>query len=190
MSESDKDRQLDALLDSALSAYAAVEARPGLEARIRARLATHATQRRRGWMLAFAASATAVLLTVWMLTTWVETSTPAGPLVQQRENKESKPIQTRTTPHLLRRSQSVATRRTQDGRRKTAALLQLANAMHGSDGVIFESEKSYVASSSQDREAVREQAIPEEKINIQNLGVESLEIKELAPEKSDEKGNL
>ena len=48
MLEDEKDRQLDVLLDSLLSAYSAAEPRSGLEIRIRARLQALAARRRRG----------------------------------------------------------------------------------------------------------------------------------------------
>src|SRR6185312_3688398 len=70
MAEEEKDKQLDELLDSMLSRYAAEEPRPGLETRVLARIAEDARNsesriRRSSWFIpgvAFTAATTALLM--------------------------------------------------------------------------------------------------------------------------------
>jgi hypothetical protein len=72
MSDQNDERKLDDLLDSALSEYSAVEPRPGLEARILARIRDSAEQPRArwwntGWLVAGAAAAGIAVLVLSVL---------------------------------------------------------------------------------------------------------------------------
>jgi hypothetical protein len=190
MSENNKDHQMDALLDSLLSAYAAVEPRPGLEVRIRARLNAHSARRRTAWMLALAVSAATVFLAALIATRQGRVVTPTE-AVQHKATPEPSAVVAKQAPALPPRSASV---RLKTARNKTQALLQLTDAMHSSDALIFQRAQSYVAPA-QPHEASPEQQTAEQqptgdKINVQNLGVESIDIKQLAPSGNDEKGNL
>src|SRR5215467_6513065 len=68
MADQNDQRQLDDLLDSALSAYSAVEPRPGLEARILARIQESERQPNlRWWSIPWLAGATAAAIAVLIL---------------------------------------------------------------------------------------------------------------------------
>ncbi len=194
MAEEEKDRQLDALLDSLLSDYSAAEPRPGLDLRIRAGLRAHAAHQRRRWLLIFATSAAVAALLVAVTTVRTsKTSVPAklagsttsaGPQAGARTT--APPPAAKRTPRFanVRRARvSPATR--------NRLVLELANAMPEGN-LVFEREKLYLSSEPQrDPEPVSEPQTSAPSIEVKDLGVQTIEIKDLPSVKSmDSKGNL
>jgi hypothetical protein len=191
MPENDKDQQLDALLDSLLSEYSAVEPRPGLEMRIRAGMRAHATraQRRWAWTLVFTVSAAVFFLTAWLVRARIDTSRPPSQMVEHKETAGTTTKQAAVIPPAALRTRPLSLHVARTAANKTRALIQMARATHG-DGLVFEREQSYVAPAPQEAETAGEQQVPGDKIDIRTLDVDSIEIKELVPARSDEKGSL
>lgn len=186
MAENRKDRQLDALLDSLLSGYSAIEPRPGIEMRVSAHLKAH-SDRRRKWMLAFAVSAAMLVLAA--LVTTMRTEAP-GPIARSSPNQAvgaARPGPVLVTRRSARRMPAEAVRSALARKDKTIALIKLANTMHPVNDPGSQDVEPDPAETPQDQ--TREQD-GLDKSGIRNLDVQSLEIKELAPPRSDEKGNL
>lgn len=194
MLEDEKDRQLDALLDSLLSAYSAAEPRSGLEIRIRARLQARAAQQRRRWVLLFAASVTIVVLAVWMTRARMMQPRVPDHVVVQEHSPELVPGAgtVSSSPQKATRPFAAARRSGAARRSNSQILLQVADALHRTDNVVFEREKLYLAPTPQpEPEPVIEQQPSAPRINIQDLGVQTIEIKELPSAKGiDSKGTL
>lgn len=193
MAEDKRDRELDALLDSALADYSAAEPRPGLEIRLRAGLRAHAARRRRTWVLAFAAVG-AVVLVIAM--GGLHSSRPAAPHNDVASIAPRPHSPRAATPAPL--SQRVkATPRSAPGRPAVSAnrsqlLLQAINVMPSANNVVFEHEKSYLALAAQPEPEPAPPPTPSAPaISIQDLGVQSIEIKELpSGESNHSKGTL
>jgi hypothetical protein len=193
MLEHEKDRQLNALLDSLLSAYSAVEPRPGLDTRIRAGLRARAAQQKQQWMLIVAATAAIVFLVALIRTRTLQPSVPNRISVQK-----SFPDPSRGYGEVIPSSSKAARQLDAYHRAKVRdsnnnlILLQVANAMHGADSLTFEQEKLYLSPAPQEEpDSIVEPQTPAPGINIQDLGVQTIEIKELPSAKgTDSKGNL
>jgi len=103
MAEQEKDKQLDELLDSMLSQYAAEKPRPGLETRV---LASIAESLRPGpvnvwrwlWLGAGAAAIAAVVIVV-LVSTQSRPTLPA-PTISQSQQQQSSPQVGLTTPEI------------------------------------------------------------------------------------------
>ncbi|HLW52613.1 MAG TPA: hypothetical protein VKW06_07195 [Candidatus Angelobacter sp.] len=190
MTKSERERQLDALLDSLLSIYSAAEPRPGLEMRIRARMTAHSAQHRWMWTLIFAASAAACSLTVWMVTARVQSPVPTRQVVERKTTQPVETIQAQKSRSAIASSGWVTTGAQRKSRNNTRALLQLAGAVHSGGDLVFQQAQSYAAPVTPEADAAEtDQPASRDNISIQNLGVESIEIKDLASAKGDEKGN-
>jgi hypothetical protein len=118
------DRELDQLIDAALSSYSAMEARPGLERRILANaLADHPRQRRLAWAWSFAIPAAACLLLFLFFAerhhssrSTLEATATTAPLTNTASPREapatkSLPSQKRSIPHNLSTQPSTAPER-------------------------------------------------------------------------------
>jgi len=187
MSDHEQDRRLDALLDSMLLEYSAVEPRPGLELRIHAHLKAHAARRRWRLALVFGVSTAIIVAAVFVRrpaqrepvrqvtqranTPQVQPVLPAGSVVRSAHPASQAPVQ------------NTASDRTQ-------ALLQLAEATHANNGFALDEDPPAVAAGVAEPAALEAQPSTTQPISIQKLAVDSLEIKELAPTRDDEKGNL
>jgi hypothetical protein len=190
MAEDQKDLRLEAMLDSLLSTYAAAEPRPGLELRIRASLRARAAQRRRVWIL-MAAGAAAVVVVAAMMTQLRPSrpTTPANVAVVMTPSAVVPPHPTVPLSGSSKVSRVAAGPRPSEQASATnRVLLQAANVMTGDLGDPgFEQERLYIAPVQQSAEMPT--SAPS--ITIQDLGVESLEIKELPSGKNtDSKGDL
>ena len=187
MSDHEQNRHLDALLDSMLSQYSAVEPRHGLELRIHAHLKAHAARRRWRAALAFAASSAIIIAAV--VARW-----PA----QRRDVRQA--IQRANTPRVHPESPVVSIVRSAHPTSKaparntpserTHALLQLAAATNGNNGLSPDNDLPAAAAEPAEPAASEAEPSATRPISIQKLAVDSLEIKDLAPTKDDEKGNL
>jgi hypothetical protein len=186
MAEPQNNQHMDDLLDSLLSEYSAAEPRPGLDHRIRAGLKARAGQQRRQWILAFAATAAAVVLAVLIAGT--PAPQPAGPsrVAVQKSLPDSAPVTTSTVPLPRLRARHVADDRPPKLRNRpnNSILLQVANAMPRADNLIFAHEKLYLSPPPQPQQqpAAEEQASAPD-ITIQHLGVRPIEIKDLTSAK-------
>lgn len=183
MAEDEKDSQLDAMLDSLLSGYSAVEPRPGLDIRIRAGLKAHAARRRRQWALVFAASAATVIITVLIARTrtvrevvpnHVAVQRPSpdpaprpAPTVASAPHKATSPVATEHHPKLRNRPDS-------------RIVLQAIYALPQADNTVFAHEKLYLSPATQpEPEPAREEHASAPNISIQHLGLHPIEIKDL-----------
>ena len=187
MAEDEKDRQLDAMLDSLLSVYSAVEPRPGLDVRIRAGLKAHARQRRRQWLLVFAASAAVVILAALIARTRMAQEGVPNHVAVQKSLPDSMPgpaLTVASEPHKVTRP--VADKRRGKARISpdSRILLQAVNAFPQADNTVFEHEKLYLSPAPQaEPEPAREEHASTPNISIQNLGVRPIEIKDLTSAK-------
>jgi hypothetical protein len=187
MAEDEKDRQLDAMLDSLLSGYSAVEPRPGLDIRIRAGLKGHTQQRRRQWALVFAASAAIVIMALLTARTRtphaivpnhvvVQKTLPAtapgpAPAVASSPHKAPRPVADKRDVKLSNSPQS-------------RILLQALNALPQADNTIFVHEKLYLSPATQpEPEPARIEQASAPNISIQHLGLRPIEIKDLSSAK-------
>jgi hypothetical protein len=189
MVDDNKDRQLDALLDSLLSAYSAAEPRSGLEIRVRAALRARAAQRRLGWMMVFAATTAAVVLAGALTRLhWWKSTVPDGVVhYQGAPGSGADPLAGARPPSRFPK----ATRWTQPvGHPSGVAesnqlLVQAANAMPPADKPVFEREKLYLAPGAQPQpEVVPEPPTSTPSINIQDLVPAAQPQPEAAPEVS------
>jgi hypothetical protein len=187
MAEDEKDGQLDALLDSFLSDYSAVEPRPGLEIRIHAGLKAHARQRRRQWALVFAASAAMVILAVLIARTHTEREVVPNHVAVQKSSPDTAPAPVHTvasaprkTPHPVAPERHAKLRNSPDSR----ILLQALNALPQADNTVFVHEKLYLSPATQpEPEPAREERASAPNISIQHLEVRPIEIKDLSSAK-------
>jgi hypothetical protein len=193
MAEDKRDRELDASLDSMLADYSAAEPRPGLEIRLRAGLRAHAARRRRTWVMACAAAAAVVLV---VAIAGLRSSRPIAPhndvpsIASQPPSvfvatPVPRPQRVKATPRSTPERPAVSENRSQ-------LLLQTINVMPSADNLVFEHEKSYLALAPQrEPEPAPPSATSAPGISIQDLGVPSIEIKELPSGNSnDSKGTL
>jgi hypothetical protein len=187
MVEDEKDRQLDAMLDSLLSGYSAVEPRPGLDIRIRAGLKAHARQRRRHWALVFAASAAIVIMAVLIARTRTPHEIVPNHIVVQKTLPDTAPGPART----LASSPHKTTRRVADKRHPklrnspdSRILLQALNALPQADNTVFVHEKLYLSPATQpEPEPARVEQAFAPNISIERLGLRPIEIKDLSSAK-------
>ncbi|HEY6308164.1 MAG TPA: hypothetical protein VI488_17090 [Candidatus Angelobacter sp.] len=183
MAEDEKDRQFNAVLDSFLSDYSAVEPRPGLDLRIRAGLKSHAAQRRRKWMLAFAASASVVLLAVWIVRAHAPQEIVPNRMAVQNPSPDPAPEPLRavtSSPHIAKRPAADDRRAILRNRSNSRILLQVANAMSQADNTVFEHERIYLSPASQpELKPAGEEHASAPNISIQHLGLPPIEIKDI-----------
>lgn len=194
MAEDEKDRRLDTMLDSLLSGYSQADPRPGLELRIRATLRSHAAQRRWFWMLASAG--VAAMLALVMVTSQLRPSRPNAPVhvVAAVATPGSGVVPLHPAMHPSRTSRPTgladpgSSVHTDPPNR---ILLQVANTMEPADNPIFERERLYLTPAPPQPESAPEPPTSAPSLTIEDLGVQSLEIKELPSSKStDSKGDL
>lgn len=190
MSDHEQQRRLDELLDSMLSTYSAVEPRPGLELRIHAHLKAHAGRRLWGFALVLAAS-TAVIVSAWLA------RRPAGQRepIHQEAHFLPRAQMLRVSPAVRARIAPAATPRVFARRLttdQTRALLQIAEASRTNNALVLDDTDGPAAVADELEPPVATQNKPflPQPISIRDLAVDSLEIKELAPSREDEKGNL
>jgi hypothetical protein len=192
MAEDQKDLRLDSMLDSFLSTYVAAEPRPGLELRIRAALRARAQRRRRVWIFMVAGAAAVLVMAAMM--TQLRPSRPGAPanvaaVITPPPFTEDLPHTTAPPSSSWKVSRVAAgPRASKQASATNRVLLQAANVMTGDLGdPVFEQERLYIAPVQQSAEMPT--SAPS--ITIQDLGVESLEIKELPSAKNtDSKGDL
>jgi len=186
-----KERQLDQVLDALLSEYSAHAPRPGLEKRILAGVRARATQRRRIWTLTLAAPTAAALLIAVVMTSRKPIplpshySSPATLTVAGNHSATAAPpVERSGSPNReIRRMKEQA---------NPPSVLQVVDAMHRENSLVFEHEKLYLDPAPQPGpELPGEQEAAAPSIGIQDLGVKPIAIKELTPEKeTDEEGKL
>jgi len=186
-----KERQLDQVLEALLSEYSARAPRPGLEGRILAGLRARAARRRRTWTLTLAAPTAAALLIAVVMNSRKpillpsHDPSPATPTVASSHSATVAPWLERSgsQTHEIRRTQEHA---------KPPSVLQVVDAMHRESSLVFEHEKLYLDPAPQPSpELALEHEAAAPGINIQDLGVKPIAIKELTPEKeTDEEGKL
>ncbi|HJX84818.1 MAG TPA: hypothetical protein VJ723_10780 [Candidatus Angelobacter sp.] len=206
MAEQEKDQHLDEMLDSLLESYSNAEPRPGMETRIVATLEAHTRQRRRNWILVFAGSAAVILLAV--------------AITNARDLKQDVTVTNHDVPRQLPAispgnvgkitpKTQTAIKRLDQQRRETPgkneasnqAILQMANLtqLHlPADDSPSEPAPPYPTPvRRQNPEPAIAQLPSAPVISVGNLGVPTMEIKELTPVKeltpakdADEKGNL
>ncbi len=191
MLEDEKDSQLNAALDSMLSAYSAAEPRPGLETRIRNRLRAHTVRRRQQWMLAFATAAALLAVAVFIGSRSRQSSAPeyvATP--KPLPERPLAPGQTNSPPSGIATVRLGISRRAnarRSGSSKSLILLSMARSTQDSGSVVFQEEKSYLSpEAAQEPEPVPENGTSRADLNIHGLGVQPVEIKELAPAKDND----
>jgi hypothetical protein len=200
MIEDERDRQLDVLLDSLLSSYSAAQPRPGLERRIRRQIEARNAQWRR-WTLGFAAVPVAVALVMFaqMHVVRLHRSRPVSSgngVVSGPPEHSGAMFMLETKPPFPSPvvSQSVTSRHRPSvpaGHRELL-LLEAVNSMPSADNLILEHEKLYLAPAPHPQpESVPAPPTSAPSLTIRELGVESIEIKELPTAQSaDSKGNL
>jgi hypothetical protein len=187
MAEDDKDAQLDALLDSVLAGYSAVEPRTGLDIRIRAGLKAHTARRRRQWALAFAASAATLVIAVLIARTRTLHETVPNRVAVQKSSPAPAPRLAHaaaSAPHKAPRpvaaDRHAKLRNSPDSR----ILLLALNALPQADNTVFVHEKLYLTPATQaEPEPAREEHASAPNISIQHLGVRPIEIKDISSPK-------
>jgi hypothetical protein len=198
MAEQEKDQHLDEMLDSLLASYSNEDPRPGMETRILATLEARERQRRRGWVLVFAGSMAVILLALAIknarsprhdvMVKDVPTLLPAvGP---GNAEKFAAKVQTASTQRVHQRRETL-----DKSEANNRAILQMADLTRmnlPADEPPSEPLKlSPVLIPQQDPKPAIAQLPSPPDISIQNLGVPTMEIKELTSAKdADEKGNL
>lgn len=186
MSEKERDRQFEALLDSLLSVYSCVEPRPGLELRVRARLKERvAEERRRLWWMAFAASTAAIFLAAWLIDT--RSTLPGSSQLVVHKTAPVNPSKRISAKAPMVRPRIASAHQDEDAAGKTRALLLLANVAQTNNSFVLQDESSGVPASPEETQAPETPKPSTDNINIEDLGVESIDVKELTP-RSDEKG--
>jgi len=186
MSDHEQDRRLDALLDSMLLEYSAVEPRPGLELRIHAHLKAHAASGRWRLALVFGVSTAIIVAAVF-----VRRPAQREPVrqVTQRTNASQRPVSPVASVVRAAHAAPQAPVRNTTSDRNTQALLQIAESTHANNGLALDEEPPAVAEPAEPAAYTAEPSTTQP-ISIQKLAVDSLEIKDLAPTRDDEKGNL
>ncbi len=187
MVEDEKGRQLDAMLDSFLSTYSAVEPRPGLEIRIRAGLKAHTARRRRQWALVFAASAATVVVAVLIARTRTPHEVVPNHVAVQKSSPAPAPGRPHTAasaPHKAPRPMSSERHAKLRNSPDSRILLQALNALPQADNTIFAHEKLYLSPATQaEPEPAREEHASAPNISIPHLGVRPIEIKDISSAK-------
>jgi hypothetical protein len=187
MAEDEKDRQLDSMLDSLLSAYSAVEPRPGLDSRIRAGLKAHAQQRRRQWLLVFAASAAVVTLVALMARTRTTQEVVPNHIAVQKSSPSLAAGRAHTVasaPHKATSPVATAHHAKMRNSPDSRILLQALNALPQADNTVFVHEKLYLSPATQaEPEPAGEEHASAPNISIEHLGVRPIEIKDLSSAK-------
>src|SRR5262249_38507171 len=193
MFDDQKDKQLDELLDSLLSAYSGEGPRPGLERRILAGLRARATRRRRIWTLTLAAPTAAALLLGLVMNPRKTIPLPSHnrdglvetPTTVVAGNTTFAPSPERSGSHNLRVPRT-------NEHSNSPSLLQVVDAMHRESSLVFEHEKLYLDPAPQPSPGLAgEQEASAPSISIQDLGVKPIAIKELTPDKeTDGEGKL
>src|SRR6185437_7681488 len=92
MAEQEKDKQLDQLLDSMLSQYAAEEPRPGLETRVLARIAESRHEGKVNvwrWLLLGAGAAAIAAVVIALLVPTYSRPRPMAPTISQSQPQKS-----------------------------------------------------------------------------------------------------
>ena len=214
MGDEEKDRQLDAMLDSWLRSYSTADPRPGYETRLRASVKARIARARRANWLTIAASAAAIALFAWMMLT-ITRNTGANH-EQVAVNQFAPSVSATGAPEVTATPAAVkpalsfraGNRKFKVGKSVESRLvLQMAQAAHGTD-MVFEHEKLYLTpeilpepaaatpAADQDQGQTQVQAATPS-VSIRDVGVASIEsnapieIKDLAPPKSsNEKGSL
>jgi hypothetical protein len=204
----EKDAQLDSTLDALLRSYSAADPRPGYETRLRAVVSSRAASPWRASWLVGAASAAAVIAFAWIMiaTTHTAKSVPdvvvAEKPVPPAPDAQARPVSLppRKPGKPAADAGFAKVRKDNDSR----IVLQLVEAAHGKDSVVFEREKLYLTPETlPEPEAVpvaQAQAQAEGRapaVSIQAIGVapvESsapIEIKDIgSPKSGSEKGSL
>jgi hypothetical protein len=175
---------LDALLDSMLSQYSAVEPRPGLELRIHAHLKIHAARRRWRLALVFGVSTAIIVAAVY-----IRRPAQREPVRQTTQRVNTPQVQPAVSVARIGHASPQAPVRNSASDR-TQALLQLAEATHANNGLALDEDPPSVAAEAAEPAASEASPSTTRSISIQNLSVDSLEIKDLAPTRDDEGGNL
>lgn len=205
MAKQDKDQHLDEMLDSLLASYSNEDPRPGMEMRIQATLEAHTRQRRRNWILVFAGSVAVILLAV-AITNERSTKQPiniqAGVPTPLPESVPGNTREVATKPRTAN-IQFVHQRREEPSMSedRNRAILQMAEATQTNlpaDESPSEPVKLPPAPvRRQNPEPAIAQLPPAPVISVRDIGVPTMEIKELTPTKelnsakdADEKGNL
>jgi hypothetical protein len=185
VAEDEKDRQLDAMLDSLLSAYSAVEPRPGLDIRIHAGLKAHARQRRRQWALVFAASAATVVIAVLIARTRTPHQVVPNHVAVQKSSPAPGPAHTAASaPHRVARPVSSERHAKMRNSPDSRILLQALNALPQADNTIFAHEKLYLSPATPPEPGpAREEQASAPNISIPHLGVRPIEIKDISSAK-------
>ncbi|HLY99790.1 MAG TPA: hypothetical protein VKT33_12085 [Candidatus Angelobacter sp.] len=187
MADHDTDREMNTLLDSLLAAYSSAEPRPGLENRIQVTLKA-AARRRRIWWLTFASSAAvAAILVLVVFVTGTRTAKRIAPAYAVLQ----KPSQSLPDHHPAKLPLHPRPKR--NGNAKDNSLKALPDASRialqvANTQPVFEHEESYLRPDTPPAaEAapapVHEQQAAVPSISIQDLGVRSIEIKQLNAEK-------
>jgi hypothetical protein len=187
MAEGEKDRQLDAILDSLLSGYSAVEPRPGLDIRIRAGLKAHAQQRSRQWALVFATSAAIAIMAALIARTRTPHEIVPNHVVVQKTLPATTPGPAHavaSSPHKAPGPVAVKRHAKLGDSPDSRILLQALNALPQADNTIFVHEKLYLSPATQpEPEPARVEQASAPNISIQHLGVRPIEIKDLSSAK-------
>jgi hypothetical protein len=188
MADQETDRELNTLLDSLLAEYSSVKPRPGLENRIQATLKEAAARRQRIWLLAFASSAAvAAALVLVVFVTGIRTAKHNAPVYAVRHE----PSQSLPVHHPAKLTLHAKPKRNTDAKDRSLKALPGSSqiALQVADTQpIFEHEESYLRPETQPMaetapasEHEQQAAVPS--ISIQDLGVRSIEIKQLNAEK-------
>jgi hypothetical protein len=194
------------MLDSLLASYSSAEPRPGMGTRIVATLEAHARQRRRNWVLVFAESVAVVLLAVAITNarnpkqgvTVKNNDVPRQlPAVSPGNIGKIAPTTQTAIKPLVQRRREIPDKNDANNQ----AILQMANLtqLHLlADDSPSEPAPPYPTPvRRQNPEPAIAQLPPAAVISVRDLGVPTMEIKELTPTKeltsakdADEKGNL
>jgi hypothetical protein len=179
----------EAQLDSLLSAYSAVEPRPGLETRIRASLRARVEHRRQQWMWTFAAAAAAIALIAFIGIHTRPSSAPNYAIAPKPSPATSLAhSETSPAPAPVVMVRLGVTRHAKPGKpNNSSLLLQMANASQGESAIVFQEAKLYISPETQSAE-VQEEPQPKVEspnaapgISIQSLGTKPVEMKDLVP---------
>jgi hypothetical protein len=198
MPEDEKERQLEAMLDSLLSTYSAAEPRPGLETRLRAVIKAQAVKGRRTWMLALAVAAAVVVVA---MLAQLRSPRPSvhGNVVTSQDRPQRHPGAVLVLEPIPPFRSAKVRRTVNRGPRPIAPaaddnqlLLRVVNAMPSADNLIIAHERLYLKPTPQpEPEPALESPTSALSVSIQDLDVQSIEIKELTSANSaDSKGNL
>jgi hypothetical protein len=194
MAETENDRKLDTMLDSLLAAYSAAEPRPGLELRLRAGLNAHAARRRSAWTLGIAVAAAVVLVASITRLPSSKPAAPGNPFATTITPLHSGPVLAGATIYPPQAPGMFVSHGQALARKKSASqlLLQLANSLPEAGDIVLKNERRYlVPVMPEEPQPANSSETSAPNISIQDLGVQSIEIKELpSATNADAKGNL